>query len=63
MRMDLPNYPSGGVTEGVLAGWHNYFNHKIQLVIKDAMKVTPRMVNSIGTLQKQGQQTKVACAW
>ena len=47
-----PKLSIWGVTEGVLAGWHNCFNHKIQLVIKDAMKVTPGMVNSIKTFQK-----------
>ena len=38
--------------EGIIAGWHNCFNHKLQLVIKDAMKVTPGMEDSIGKFTK-----------
>ena len=38
--------------EGIIEGFHNCFNHKIQLVIKDAMKATPGMDSSIDNFQK-----------
>ena len=37
--------------DGIIEGFHNCFNHKIQLVIKDAIKTTPGMETSIKKFQ------------
>ena len=37
--------------DGIIEGFHNCFNHKIQLVIKDAIRTTPGMETSIKKFQ------------
>ena len=38
--------------DGTIEGWHNCLNHKLQLVIKDAITATPGMETTLETFQK-----------
>ena len=37
---------------GIIEGWHNCFNHKLQLVIQDGIKTTPGMEATLDCFQK-----------